>query len=98
MRRGHPIPAGLTGALAVALVPLVGLRRAGDARLLARNDAMGYRDYHYRIDWRWLMMEFATLIAAAVMLQRLRLPFMTMPRRGDAVVHEHGHRPLPLRR
>ena len=41
--------------------------------------AMGYRDYHYRIDWRWLMMEFATLIAAVVMLQRLRLPFMTMP-------------------
>jgi hypothetical protein len=78
IRRGHPIPAGLTGALAVALVPLAVY--GGQAMLgFWPETAMGYRDYHYRIDWRWLMMEFATLIAAAVMLQRLRLPFMTMP-------------------
>jgi len=78
MRRGHPIPAGLTGALAVALVPLA---IYGAQVMLGYwpETKMGYRDYHYLIDWRWLMMEFATLIAAAVLLQRLRLPFMTMP-------------------
>ena len=77
-RRGHAIPAGLTGALAVALVPLAVY--GGQVMLGYWPEAsMGYRDYHYKIDWRWLMMEFATLIAAAVMLQRMRLPFMTMP-------------------
>lgn len=78
IRRGHPIPAGLTGALAVALVPLA---IYGAQVMLGYwpETAMGYRDYHYKIDWRWLMMEFGTLIAAVVMLQRLRLPFMTMP-------------------
>lgn len=77
-RRAHPVPAGLTGALAVALVPLAVY---GAQVMLGYwpETTMGYRDYHYRIDWRWLMMEFATLIAAAAMLQRLRLPFMTMP-------------------
>jgi hypothetical protein len=78
IRRGHPIPAGLTGALAVALVPLA---IYGAQVMLGYwpETTMGYRDYHYKIDWRWLMMEFGTLIAAVVMLQRLRLPFMTMP-------------------
>ena len=78
IRRGHSIPAGLTGALAVALVPLAVY---GAQVMLGYwpETTMGYRDYHYRIDWRWLMMEFATLIAAVVMLWRLPLPFMTMP-------------------
>ena len=78
IRRGHPIPAGLTGALVVALVPLA----VYGAQVMLGfwpESKMGYRDYHYRIDWRWLMMEFATLIAAAVMLWRFALPFMTMP-------------------
>jgi len=38
-----------------------------------------YREYHTRIDWRWLVMEFATLAAAAVALWRYRLPFLVMP-------------------
>jgi hypothetical protein len=70
-RRGHAIPAGLTGALAVALVPLA---IYGAQVMLGYwpETAMGYRDYHYRIDWRWLMMEFGTLIAGVVLLQRLQ--------------------------
>jgi hypothetical protein len=38
-----------------------------------------YRDYHTYIDWRWLLMELATLAAGAVMLWRYRLPFLVMP-------------------
>ena len=41
------------------------------------NDS--YRDYHRYIDWRWLTLEFATLIAAVVLLYRYKLPFMVMP-------------------
>ena len=40
---------------------------------------MVYRDYHQLIDWRWLMMELATLATGALMLWRYRLPFMVMP-------------------
>jgi hypothetical protein len=74
-----PLPAGITGALAVALVPLAiyGLQRwlgwwADDA-------PRSYRDYHLLIDWRWLMMELATLAAGVVALWRWRLPFLVMP-------------------
>lgn len=74
------LPAGITGALAVALVPLAVY---GAQRWLGWwPDAGGgraYRDYHLLIDWRWLMMELATLAAAAVALWRWRLPFLVMP-------------------
>jgi hypothetical protein len=79
-RPGLTIPAGIAATLAIVMVPL-GVY--GAQHLLgfwadsARID--GYRDYHTRIDWRWLVMEFATLGAAAVALWRYRLPFMVMP-------------------
>ena len=80
LRRGLRIPAGLTAVLAIVTVPLavyalqhvLGLWPA-DAR------AGSYRDYHYLIDWRWVMMELATLAAAAVALWRYRLPFLVLP-------------------
>lgn len=71
------IPAGIMATLAVVLVPLA---------VYGAQQALGYwpgraayREYHAIIDWRWLMMEFATLAAGAVMLWRYRLPFMVMP-------------------
>ena len=42
-------------------------------------DADGYHDYHVRVDWRWLLMELATLAAAALAVWRYRLPFLLMP-------------------
>lgn len=79
-RRGHPIPAGIFAALAVALVPLAvyALQRV----LGIWSDGMHaehYRDYHRYIDWRWLVMELATLAAGAAMLRRFRYPFLMMP-------------------
>ena len=78
--RGLPIPAGILATLAIALVPLA---------TWAFQSAMGwwppggagehYRAYHTHIDWRWITLEFATLIAAVVGIWRLRYPFMVMP-------------------
>ena len=80
-RKHLMLPAGLTAVLAVVMVPLavygaqhaIGLWSDGDSRHTA------YRDFHYYIDWRWLVMEFATLAAGAVALWRYRLPFLVLP-------------------
>jgi hypothetical protein len=80
-RKNLAIPAGITAALAVALVPLaiygaqnaIGLWPTGDSTKWA------YRDFHTRIDWRWTIMELGTLAAGATALWRYRLPFLVMP-------------------
>lgn len=81
-RRALAVPAAaLMGTLLVAVVPLavyaaqhlLGYRPAEDAR------AGSYRDYHYRIDWRWILMEFATLAAGVVALRRFRYACLVMP-------------------
>jgi hypothetical protein len=77
--KGLVVPAGILATLAVVLVPLalwcvqnlLGLWPEGGSRVFAA--------YHTRIDWRWLMLEFGTLAAAAVLLWRYKLPFMVMP-------------------
>ncbi len=76
------VPAGITATLAVVMVPLAiyGLQHvlgfwSGDEP----SSKLSYREYHTRIDWRWLMLEFATLAAGAVALWRYRLPFLVMP-------------------
>jgi hypothetical protein len=80
--RSHlALPAGITAVLAVVMVPLavygaqhwLGFWPADDATKSA------YRDYHTRIDWRWLIMELSTLGAGAVALWRYRLPFLALP-------------------
>jgi len=77
LQRQLRIPAGLTAALAVALVPLAvyGLQKG----LGFWPDDAVYKDYHDFISWRWILMEFATLAAAAVLLWCYRLPFLLMP-------------------
>ena len=76
-RKRLPIPAGILAALVVVLVPLavyglqVGLGFWAEGKV--------YREYHIYIDWRWILMELATLAAGAVMLWRYRLPFLVMP-------------------
>lgn len=78
LRRGNAlIPAGLTAAFAVALTPLAVY--GAQVALGAWPEGRVYREYHTLIDWRWLMMELATLACGAVMLWRYRLPFLVMP-------------------
>lgn len=75
-----PLPAGLLAALAVALVPLVvyGLQQAAGF-WPDTEDGWAYRDYFRRIDWRWVLMEAAALVAAVCALYRWRLPFAVLP-------------------
>ncbi len=77
LERGLKLPAGLAAAFVVALTPLAvyGLQIA----LGAWPEGMHYRDYHRLIDWRWLLMELATLAVGAIMLWRHPLPFLVMP-------------------
>lgn len=76
-RKGLAIPAGITATFVVALTPLAvyGLQSALGYWAPGRV----YRDYHVFIDWRWILMELATLAAGAAMLWRYRLPFLVMP-------------------
>jgi hypothetical protein len=76
-RHRLPIPAGITACFVVVLTPLAvyGLQSA----LGLWADGQVFREYHTHIDWRWILMEFATLATGAIMLWRYRLPFMVMP-------------------
>lgn len=73
----QPVAAGTMAALLVATAPMIvfALQHVSGAW----SGDQSYRDYHYWIDWRWLMMEFATLAAGAVVLWRFRLPFAMLP-------------------
>jgi hypothetical protein len=73
----QPIPAGTMAALLIAAVPMVVFALQHVSGAWAGEQS--YRDYHYWIDWRWLMMEFATLAAGAAVLWRFRLPFAMLP-------------------
>ncbi|MCB1772918.1 MAG: DUF2157 domain-containing protein [Gammaproteobacteria bacterium] len=71
------IPVGITATFVVVLTPLA---------IYGLQDALGwwakgfvYREYHTQIDWRWVLMELATLAVAAIMLWRYRAPFLVMP-------------------
>ncbi len=72
-----PIPAGITATFVVVLTPLAiyGLQLA----LGFWAEDRVYREYHVYIDWRWLLMELATLATGTIMLWRYRLPFLVMP-------------------
>ncbi|WP_374582474.1 DUF2157 domain-containing protein [Pseudoduganella sp.] len=77
--RGLLLPAGVLAAFAVVLVPLAVYGLQHVLGLWAQDGPGGYRDYHYYIDWRWILMELATLAAGAVVLWRYRMPFTVMP-------------------
>ena len=79
LRRRLNLPAGLTAVLAIATVPLAVYALQQVLGLWPATGPKSYRDYHYLIDWRWLLMELATLLAAAVALWRYRLPFLVLP-------------------
>lgn len=71
------IPAGIMATFVVVLTPLAvyGLQVA----LGLWPEGHVYREYHTHIDWRWILMELATLATGAIMLWRYRLPFLVMP-------------------
>ncbi len=76
-KRGLAIPAGICATFVVVLVPLAVYGVQQEMGLWSGDRA--YRDYHRWVDWRWLLMELATLAAGAAMLRRYRYPFLLMP-------------------
>ena len=83
LRRGQLIiPAGIAAAFAVVMVPLAtygGQHVLGLWPADTYGSPTSYREYHQLIDWRWIFMEAATLIAGAMALWRYRLPFVMLP-------------------
>jgi hypothetical protein len=78
--RNLAIPAGITAALAVTMVPLAIYCVQQLSGFWVGGDAAGsYQDFHRYIDWRWIVMELATFAAGAVALYRYRLPFLMLP-------------------
>ena len=77
--RGLAIPSGITATLIVVLIPLAVWGLQQGLGLWPSGGASSYRAYHYLIDWRWLLLEFATLIGAMLMLYRYRAPFLLLP-------------------
>jgi hypothetical protein len=71
-----PIPAGITATLALVPMAVYGLQLLLG---LWPDEKTPLREYHRIVDWRWLLMELATLAVAAVALWRWRLPFLVMP-------------------
>ncbi|MDD2581127.1 MAG: hypothetical protein PHR66_03930 [Desulfuromonadaceae bacterium] len=76
-RKHLQIPAGIMATFVVVLTPLA---------VYGLQAALGwwpaghvYREYHHLIDWRWILMELATLATGTVMLWRYRLTFLVMP-------------------
>ncbi|WP_130469982.1 DUF2157 domain-containing protein [Candidatus Magnetaquicoccus inordinatus] len=71
------IPAGIMLTLSVVLVPLAiyGLQMG----LGYWEDVLPYQAYHTKIDGRWLVMEWGTLLVAALLLWRMPMPFAVMP-------------------
>ena len=81
-RKVLAIPAGITAALAVVMVPLAIYGAQLMLGFWPEDEGGGdlaYRDYHRIIDWRWIFMEGMTLIAGAIVLWRYRLPFAMLP-------------------
>ncbi|SFX42689.1 DUF2157 domain-containing protein [Marinospirillum alkaliphilum] len=76
-RRNLPVPAGVTATFVVVLTPLAvyGLQQM----LGFWPEGAVYRQYHQLVDWRWLFMELATLMVAAILLWHYRLAFLVMP-------------------
>ena len=74
------IPAGIMAALAVTMVPLLVYCIQRLSGFWSESyGANSYSDFHVYIDWRWIIMELATLAAGAIALWRYRLPFLMMP-------------------
>jgi hypothetical protein len=79
-KRGFGVPTGIFATLAIALTPLAVYALQHVLGFWADgSNAQHYRDFHRWIDWRWIVMELATLAAGAALLRRFRYPFLTMP-------------------
>jgi hypothetical protein len=76
---GLAVPMGIMATLIVVLIPLAVWGLQNGLGLWPPAGPGSYRAYHYAIDWRWMTLEFATLVGAMLMLYRYKAPFLLMP-------------------
>ncbi len=74
---GYHVPAGICATFVICLTPLAiyGLQ----VGLGYWPDNATYSEYNYYVSWRWLFMEFGTLIVGVILAWIYRYPFMIMP-------------------
>lgn len=78
------IPASIFATLVIALSPLMVFALQHVLGFWAdESKTQSYSDYwfggHIWFDWRWIIMELATLLTGALMLMRFRYPFLVLP-------------------
>lgn len=72
-----PIPAGIMITFTVALTPLAVYSMQHALGMWTDEDHSV--DFHRYVDWRWILMELATLAVAAIAFWRYRMPFLLFP-------------------
>ncbi|MGH8380743.1 DUF2157 domain-containing protein [Pseudomonas sp.] len=78
--RGHIIPAGVLGAVAVSIVPLAVFAVERLTGFWPLDDAQSkYHNYYTYVQGGWLLMEAATVVAGLLMLRLIPFPFIVMP-------------------
>lgn len=77
---GHAVPMGILATLVVVLVPLAtwGVQHALGF-WAGSSPLQHYENYHRVIEWRWITLELATLVAGVGVLYRFKAPFLVMP-------------------
>ncbi len=75
--KGYAVPAGICATFAVVLTPLAiyGLQQA----LGLWPDDTDFNEYHRKIKWHWVYMEFGTLAIATIVARIYKYPFLIMP-------------------
>lgn len=76
---GFPVAGGLLVTVAVSLVPLVTYSIEDLAGVWPTGKPGAYKDYYPWIHGSWVVMELATIGAAALALTRVRFSFLTAP-------------------
>ena len=76
-RKQLKIPASIMATFVVALTPLAVYGVQAALGWWPANEH--YRNYHTHIDWRWIIMELATLVIGMVMFWRYKMTFLVMP-------------------
>ena len=72
------IPAAILATFSLALVPLA-VYNIQSWLGYAPTQSFEYSDFHYWINWYWVPMELATLLAGVIMLFIYRFPFLLFP-------------------
>lgn len=76
--RNLRLPAGIMATFSLVVVPLAVYNLQSWLGYMPKTD-FHYADYNYYVNWSWMPMELATLLAGAIMFYFYRFPFLLFP-------------------